>query len=221
MKMTLLTRQWSCRALLIIGAGSSPGLYADVHQAGRESVLDNAQACAEEPSRLDRLSCYDDVFKPTLTATNDSELSDLWYAIERQEAERDTQALGLMVEQVGDDVLMSVPALGTTPPRPVMVMACEKAITRFQLHMPEPVNAARVDLQLSTNTGSIQQQWRVRDDGHVLNGGRGLPAIETLRQLLNANEVTLASDVAVLNGLRFDITGLRQAIQPMREACRW
>ncbi|MGO2392758.1 MAG: type VI secretion system-associated protein TagO, partial [Halomonas sp.] len=118
MKMTLLTRQWSCRTLLMIGACSSAGLYADEHQAGLESVLDNAQACAEEPSRLDRLSCYDNVFKPTLTATNDSKLSDLWYAIERQESERDTQALGLMVEQAGDDVLMSVPALGTTPPRP-------------------------------------------------------------------------------------------------------
>lgn len=217
MKETLPIRQWPCWVLLLIAGLGSTQVLAEQHQA----MLDSALACVDETSRLERLSCYDDVFKTADSAIEERELPDLWYAIERQERDRDSDDLGLIVGLTGDDALMSVPALGTTPPRPIMVMACEKQITRFQLHMPEPLNNARVDLRLTANGTTIQQQWRVRDGGHVINGGRGLPAIETLRQLLGANEVTIESDVSSLNGLRFDISDLRQLIQPLREACRW
>lgn len=217
MRVTLPIRQWSCWGLLIIAALGSSDALADEHQ----TMVANALACADETSRLERLSCYDDVFLTATASTDDRELPDLWYAIERQESGREDDDLGVIVQTAGDDVLMSVPALGTTPPRPIMVMACEKQITRFQLHLPEPVDNARVDLQLGTHSASVHQQWRVRDGGHVINGGRGLPAIETLRQLLGANDVTITSDVPSLDGLRFDITDLRQLIQPLREACRW
>ncbi|MGY2463720.1 type VI secretion system-associated protein VasI [Vreelandella sulfidaeris] len=217
MRVTLLIRQWSCWGLLVIAVLGSTHALAGEHQ----TMLENALACTDETSRLERLSCYDDVFKNTSSPTEERDLPDLWHAIERQERGRNSDALGLVMGHVGEDVLMSVPALGTTPPRPIMVMACEKQITRFQLHLPEPIDNARVDLQLSTNSASVRQQWRVRDGGHVINGGRGLPAIETLRQLLSANEVTISSEVSRLDGLRFDITGLRQLIQPLREACRW
>lgn len=217
MKLTLLLRQWSCWVLLLIAGLASMNVLAEQQQVMVESAL----ACADEPSRLERLNCYDGVFQTATATTEEGELPDLWYAIERQERVRDSDGVGLLVGLVSDDVLMSVPALGTTPPRPIMVMACEKQITRFQLHMPEPIGNARVDLQLTANGTTIQQQWRVRDGGHVINGGRGLPAIDTLRQLLNANDITISSDVTGLNGLRFDITDLRQLIQPLREACRW
>lgn len=217
MKETLPIRQWTCWGLLLIGVLGSSEVFAGQQQA----ILESALACADETSRLERLNCYDNLFKTAALSADKRELPDLWYAIERQERGRDEDDLGLVVGQAGDDVLMSVPALGTTPPRPIMVMACEKQITRFQLHMPEPVDNARVELQLNANGTTIQQQWRVRDSGHVINGGRGLPAIETLRQLLSANEVTIRSDVSSLNSLRFDITDLRQLIQPLREACRW
>ncbi|MGO1773203.1 MULTISPECIES: type VI secretion system-associated protein VasI [unclassified Halomonas] len=217
MRVTLLIRQWSCWGLLIIAVLGSSDALADEHQA----MLENALACADETSRLERLSCYDDVFQTVDASADERELADLWYAIERQEGERDTDDVGITVNRSGDDVLMSVPALGTTPPRPIMVMACEKQITRFQLHLPEPIENARVELALSGDSTSINQQWRVRDSGHVISGGRGLPAIETLRQLLSVNEVALSSDVPSLDELRFDMTDLRQLIQPLREACRW
>lgn len=217
MKVTLLIRQWSSWGLLIIAVLGGSKALADEQQ----TMLENALACTDEASRLERLNCYDSVFKSATPSTSDSELPDLWYAIERQESGRSDDDLGVIVQRTAEDVLMSVPALGTTPPRPIMVMACEKQITRFQLHLPEPINSARVDLQLGANGTTIQQQWRVRDGGHVINGGRGLPAIETLRQLLSADEVTINSDISNLDGLRFDIAGLRQLIQPLRQACRW
>ncbi|WP_249977523.1 type VI secretion system-associated protein VasI [Vreelandella olivaria] len=217
MNAMLLKRQWPIGGLLMLSALISSPLQAEEYGA----LLERAQVCAEASSRLERLNCYDAIFQEVPLTDEDAELPDLWHAIERQEGERRDDNVGLIVQQAGDDVLISVPALGTTPPRPILVMACEKLITRFQLHVPVPINDARVDVQLTGNGSVVQQQWRVRDGGRVVSGGRGLPAIDTLRQLLDASEVTLRSEVAALDGLRFDVTGLRQEIQPLREACRW
>lgn len=188
---------------------------------GQDVRLKSAQACAEETSRLERLHCYDALFLEANLSVDDDELPALWQAIERQEAARPDENVGLMVREAGDSVLISAPALGTLPPRPIMVMACERLITRFQLHLPTPISGARVDLRLTGGGRTVQQQWRVRDGGRVVSGGRGLPAIDTLRQLLDAEEVILQSDVTALDGLRFNVAGLRQEIAPLREACRW
>ncbi|WP_422102979.1 type VI secretion system-associated protein VasI [Vreelandella sp.] len=217
MNTMLFKHQWLVGGLLMASALISQSVQAHTDA----DVLDRARACSDEPSRLERLNCYDAVFQAAGDTQDSADMPALWYDIERQEAARRDDDVGLMVQEGGDNVLISVPALGTTPPRPILVMACEKLITRFQLHLPTPLEDARVSLQLVGNGGAVQQQWRVRDGGQVLSGGRGLPAIETLRQLLSANEVTLRSDVAALDGLRFDVTGLRQAIQPLRNACRW
>lgn len=216
MNAMLLKRRGLIFGLLIVGALASAPL-----QAADNTLLQQAQACTDEDSRVERLNCYDALFKDAAAADDASELPALWYAIERQEAARPADNVGLVVQQTDNSVLISVPALGTTPPRPVMVMACEKLITRFQLHLATPLNDARVVVQLTGNGATIEQQWRVRDGGRVVSGGRGLPAIETLRQLLNASDITLRSDVAELDGLRFNVAGLRQDIQPLREACRW
>ncbi|WP_260648581.1 type VI secretion system-associated protein VasI [Halomonas sp. TD01] len=209
--------QWSMRVLLMLGALISFPLQAQDDSA----LIERAQLCAEASSRLERLNCYDAIFQQAQLSDEHSELPGLWHAIEHQEGARNERNVGLIVQEAGDEVLISMPALGTTPPRPILVIACEKLITRFQLHLPAPLDNARVDLRLTSNSGTVQQQWRVRDGGHVVSGGRGLPAIDTLRQLLNATGITLHSDVAALDELHFDTTGLRQAIQPLREACRW
>ncbi|BCB59903.1 type VI secretion-associated protein [Halomonas sp. A020] len=217
MNTMLLKHWWLLAGLLLISVLIPPRLHAEPET----DLLRQARACGEEPSRLERLHCYDAVFQVGEGTSNSVDMPALWYDIEQQEAAREEENVGLIVQVSGNDVLMSAPALGTTPPRPVLVMACEKLITRFQLHLPSPLTDARVDLRLSGEGGSVQQQWRVRDGGQVLSGGRGLPAIETLQQLLSANELTLRSDVGALDGLRFDVTGLRESIQPLRNACRW
>ncbi len=101
-------------------------------------MLRQARDCGEEPSRLERLHCYDAVFQVGEGTSNSVDMPALWYDIEQQEATREEENVGLIVQVSGNDVLMSAPALGTTPPRPVLVMACEKLITRFQLHLPQP-----------------------------------------------------------------------------------
>nr|WP_290667653.1 type VI secretion system-associated protein VasI [Halomonas sp. HL-48] len=217
----LLKPQGLVAGWLMLGALLASPLYADERQEEGDALVEQARSCAQETSRLERLKCYDAVFQTSTSSVDDSELPELWHTVERQEAARPGDDMGLLMQETDDEVVISVPALGTTPPRPLLVMACEKLITRFQLHMPTAVDVSRVDIELSGNGGSVEQQWRVRDGGQVVSGGRGLPAIDTLRQLLGADQLTLRSDVAALDGLRFDVSGLRDDIKPLRDACRW
>ncbi|MFY0989251.1 type VI secretion system-associated protein VasI [Halomonas sp. C05BenzN] len=185
-------------------------------------LLERARDCAVLESRLERLGCYDALFQSAedLAADGDARPA-LWHAITALEAARDGDDMGFLVRETPDEVLMSVPALGSVPPRPQLVIACEKSITRFQLHLPTAVSEPRARLRLVAAGREQQQEWRVRDGGRVVSGGRGLPAIATLRQLLDADELVLGSDLGALDGLRFEIAGLRQHIRPLRDACRW
>lgn len=182
--------------------------------------LEQANACAEMDSRLDRLKCYDGIFK-TSTPQAAASRSSLWHAVEPLEEARSSDDFGFLVRENDDEVFMSVPAKGTSPPRPLLVLSCQDTITRFQLLMREPIDGARKSLGLDTGQQQIEQTWQVRDDGHVLSGGRGLPAIDTLRGLLDIDRLTLNSQMPLLDGLRFDFSGLREAIKPLREACHW
>ncbi|MBF8224175.1 type VI secretion system-associated protein VasI [Halomonas sp. 328] len=189
-------------------------------QADEAARLVEARQCATLDSRLDRLRCYDALFQDAPAPADDA-LPALWQAVLDQEARRDDDAFGLLAGIADDEVLLTAPALGSVPPRPVLVISCKESITRFQLHLPEALDAPRAALRLGGARGDLAQTWRIRDGGHVVSGGRGLPAIDTLRRLLDSETLTLASDLAPLDGLRFELGDLRQQIQPLRDACRW
>ncbi|MEP6133942.1 type VI secretion system-associated protein TagO, partial [Marinobacter sp.] len=85
------------------------------------------------------------------------------------------------------------------------------------LMMPEAVKEERVTVDF----GQGRQIWRVRDDGFVISGGRGLPAIRTVRNMAGESGVTVASSSGVVDGLMFDLSGFRETLEPLREACGW
>ncbi|TFH85871.1 type VI secretion system-associated protein TagO [Billgrantia azerbaijanica] len=210
--------RWLAGLALLLAAGlpSAPTLAQ-----AQDARLQAAMACAEETSRLARLECYDALFHERDDAVAAEPRSSLWQAVIDQEAERDAEAFGLLVRETADTVLMSVPALGTVPPRPLLVISCDDVITRFQLHLSELLQSPHAPLRLQGDGISLSQTWRVLEDGHVVSGGRGLPAIGTLKRLLGSEQLTLSSQLAPLDGLRFDLRGLRTAIEPLRAMCRW
>lgn len=212
-----MSRSWRKNRL----AGLTGAALLSVAWTVPAELLDEAYACTGETSRLERLACYDALFQADERLRFTTELPALWHAIEAHESRREADDIGLLVSEAHGDVLLSAPALGAVPPRPLLVMACEMSITHVQLHLPQALDVPRVKLTLWAGGRGLEQAWRVRDAGRVLSGGRGLPAIDTLRQLLDADELVLGSEHASLDGLRFDTTELRQRIQPLRDACRW
>ncbi|UYG07264.1 type VI secretion system-associated protein VasI [Halomonas sp. M4R1S46] len=209
------TGRWRLAGLALALLAGAPSVQAE------DSRLAEARACATQSSRLARLQCYDALFRETAEVADVAPRSSLWQAVAAQEAERAADDVGLMVRETPDTVLMSAPALGTVPPRPLLVISCDAAITRFQLHLSEPLEAPRAPLRLQGTGVALDQTWRVLDGGHVLSGGRGLPAIATLKRLLGTARLTLASERPAIDGLRFDVSGLRSAIAPLRAMCRW
>lgn len=185
------------------------------------TTLEQANDCATIVSRLERLYCYDALFASGKAPANSPSRPAQWYAVQALEQERGSGFSFRLREQNNGDVLMSAPALATLPPRPRLVISCTDNITRFQLHTDAPLDAKRTELSLITPIETQKQTWRIRADGYVIAGGRGLPAIGTLRQLLHADTLTLASSVARLDGLRFDLSEFHSKIQPLREACHW
>ncbi|MDN3554500.1 type VI secretion system-associated protein VasI [Halomonas maura] len=208
--------RWLVAGLAIALLAGAPTVQAE------DSRLAEARACAAQSSRLARLQCYDALFRDRPDAAQEQDpRSPLWQDVAAQEAERAADDVGLLVRETPDTVLMSAPALGTVPPRPLLVISCDDAITRFQLHLSEPLEAPRAPLRLQGAGVALDQTWRVLDAGHVLSGGRGLPAIATLKRLLGTEQLTLASERPAIDGLRFDLSGLRSAVAPLRAMCRW
>lgn len=189
---------------------------------GAETLLEQAQGCAVQESRLARLNCYDALFRVAPEApTAGDPRTPQWYAAKALEQGRGDDFTFRVKRENNGDVLMSAPALGTIAPRPRLVISCDDTITRFQLHVDRALDEGRTQLRLDTAGAALEQSWRIRDGGYLVSGGRGLPAIDTLRHLLASEALKLGSDIPALDGLRFDVSDLREKIQPLRKACRW
>jgi type VI secretion system protein VasI len=77
------------------------------------------------------------------------------------------------------------------------------------------------DERLTLDFGQGEQVWRVRDNGFVASGGRGLPAIRTILDMSGAGSVTVVSSNSRIDGLMFDLTDFGNRLRPLREACGW
>ncbi|WP_165857765.1 type VI secretion system-associated protein VasI [Marinobacter sp. JSM 1782161] len=224
--MTTRPRLLMFAAALAAVSGITHAAGSDHAKASGGDTLTAAQACTAKVARLERLACFDDVFDTPVRTLEEQQAAlpakkpAVWVAAYAQEQARTPEDNALQHD--GDaGKLVTVPALGAVPPRPLLTVRCHNDITRFALMLPKASSAERVPLELDADGRMQAQTWRVRDDGYVISGGRGLPAIRTVRQLVNAQRLTLHSDESALDGLMFDLSGFRQALAPLRAECGW
>ena len=186
--------------------------------------LEDARACTSEPQRLERLACFDEVFGTPLAAAvvgfnaPDARRSERWRQAYASLDGKNAGA-GVLYRDTGKAAgqLVTVPALGVQPPRPLLALQCHNNITELTLMLPKAMDQERVQLGF----GREQTVWRVRDNGFVLSGGRGLPAIRTVKAMINGTEARIDSPNSRIDGLLFDLSGYRRAIEPLREVCGW
>lgn len=190
--------------------------------ASANPQLKAAQTCTQESQRLARLACFDEVFGTPLSddvmPQQMAQQPERWrqaYALELRRKPQD----GVLYRDTGTLAghLATVSALGVAPPRPLLAFQCHNNISELTVMLPQPAAEER----LSVDTGQGRQIWRVRDEGFVISGGRGLPAIRSMKALLDQRDVTLASSQSRLDGLVFDLSGLQEALAPLREQCGW
>jgi len=184
--------------------------------------LTDAENCTSEVQRLQRLACFDEVFGTPITVAMteamDGQQPERWRQAFAQEQRRQPGD-GPMYRNTGhiSGHLMTLSALGSTPPRPLLAIQCHNNITELSLMLPSTIKDERVSMDF----GQGQQTWRVRDDGYVVSGGRGLPAIRTILDMSGSQSVTLASSNSRLDGLVFDLMEFGNTLRPLREACGW
>ncbi len=190
--------------------------------------LKAARDCVGESARLDRLACFDRVFNtpvnrnPAPVAAAPGRQSPDWrqaYALESQRQPGD----GALYRNAGvrGGQLVTIAALGAVPPRPLLAVQCQNNITELKLMLPHALKRDRVRLTFVTAGASEQQLWRVRDQGLVVSGGRGLPAIRTVKRLAGGLQLQVSSPESRLDGLVFDLAGLNTRLKPLRKACGW
>ncbi len=184
-------------------------------------------ACSKESSALNRLDCYDSVMRPLAVVINtDAQIkrSQSWLSAYAQEKDRHENDTDFLVTNSGGDnpkVLLTSPALGRQPPRPVLVFSCIDNITRMQIMLAAPMTNDGSAITLRTGKETIKTNWFSRDNGYVFEASRGLPGIQEIQRLIHGDTLTIESSDPSLNGLVFNLSTLPQAIAPLRSACRW
>ncbi|AZT85456.1 type VI secretion system-associated protein TagO [Marinobacter sp. NP-4(2019)] len=187
------------------------------------SQLDDARQCTQESQRLERLACFDAVFgtpfeRTSATSAPDASRPARWRQAYAQEQTR-VPGDGPLYRDTGDSAgqLVTLGALGSQPPRPILVLQCHNNITELALMVPTALETERVSLGF----GAQRDLWRVRDNGFVVSGGRGLPAIRVAKGLLGRGDARISSSHGAVDGLMFDLEGFRDAIAPLRAECGW
>ncbi|WED78430.1 type VI secretion system-associated protein VasI [Aeromonas allosaccharophila] len=183
-------------------------------------LLDMAawQACRREPSPLIRLACYDALGNEAMpSGSKESTKSPAWLAIEEQELARvpDSPSFLLRQDEESGTAVLTRPALrGAT-----LAIGCVNSITHIRLRLDAPWRGETVEVALDGQATHSSQSWFIRDQGWLLEYGRGLPAIEELKRWIGHRELQVQAANGAL--LRVDLSGLKEALIPVRQQCRW
>ncbi|NAT76339.1 type VI secretion system-associated protein TagO [Dickeya dadantii] len=163
------------------------------------------EQCRNETSPQVRLACYDALGRETEragaspSAPNNGAAGENAFRLNREAAN-------------GDLTLTRTLADGNT-----LVISCASSITHLRLTLSQPWPGDNVSSQL--DGASAPDNWFVRNRGTLLEFGRGLPAIDALKRWVGHQELVLNGEQDQV--LRIDLTGLGEALAPLRQQCRW
>ncbi|MDC5803557.1 type VI secretion system-associated protein VasI [Vibrio europaeus] len=184
--------------------------------------LEKAQQCTSVSERLDRLSCFDEVFQtPTVSnlAVKHDDRPPAWHtAFESSKGNEPLNVVEKGTEKEGDAWVTVTAKHADGVPSPVLMMSCINKISRIELALPQAMEDARIRVSVA---GGPNQSWRSDDIGVLFSSARGVPAISMMKVMSRESRLTLRSNSPVVDGLQFDTTGLSQALKPLRSRCGW
>lgn len=193
-------------------------------------TLKAMQRCRRKPAALERLDCYDHLLAPEQPGFDGALVKasyegEAWKRAFTQEKQRPDNSITLMMTQNGGErptVIITTPAIGNVPPRPVLMFSCVDNITRMQVALTHAMTPDSIDVTLTADTRQIQSHWFIRENGTLLESSRGLSGIDEIRQLFGAKTLTIDTGTEGAAGkLTFNIDGLAKTIAPLRDACHW
>lgn len=212
-------------------ASSSALTDATAIPSDAQATLQAMQTCRQEPAALERLDCYDRLLSPLSSERFNGALvkasfvGEDWTRATEQEKRRQGNTTELLVMQTPGErptVIITTPAIGHVPPRPVLMFSCVDNITRMQVALIHPLDMHDIAVTLNADSRTFRSRWFVRENGVLLESSRGLSGIDEIKQLFGAKTLTVDTGADNAAGKQtFNITGLAQVIGPLRDACHW
>ncbi|EAA7090946.1 TPA: type VI secretion system-associated protein TagO [Salmonella enterica] len=212
-------------------AAALPGIVVPgVLKTDAQATLSAMTACRREPAALERLDCYDKILTPEQPGFASALVKakyegEAWKRAFAQEKQRPDNSTALIMTQSGGErptVIITTPAIGNVPPRPVLMFSCVDNITRMQVALTHAMTPDSIDVTLTADTRQIRSRWFIRENGTLLESSRGLSGIDEIKQLFGAKTLTIDTGTNSAAGkLTFNIDGLAKTIAPLREACHW
>ncbi|MFG6653503.1 type VI secretion system-associated protein VasI [Scandinavium sp. M-37] len=179
--------------------------------------------CREETSPLVRLECYDQALStPTEIAINQTRSGPVWQKAMEQEKGRNSHSTTFLVTQStgnNPNVMITTPAIGIPPPRPVLMLSCIDNITRLQIALTTQSKDGSV--RIAADNDRFAAQWFLRENSYLLESSRGLAGIEEIKRLMPATTLTVDSLESGFPRMTFNITQLTEVVKPLRNACHW
>ncbi len=213
-------------ALLFSGSNSAAlwltGLPAPQAE-GDAQKLALVMRCRNESSPLLRLDCYDHALSSASGEKNGQILAGpAWQRAMQQEKGRADHSTTFLIsegEGANPQVVLTTPAIGVPPPRPVLMLSCIDNITRLQVALAGPQRDGAVTLIADHDRFDVQ--WFLRENGYLLESSRGLAGIDEIKRLMSAQTLTIDGAGSGFPRLTFNISQLTPALKPLRNACHW
>lgn len=189
--------------------------------------LEQAEQCRLVSGRLERLDCFDRVFKtplPTTQVTGQAYPEAWQRAIDAAHQDGDkVRTLVTQGEGKGSSAWLAFTALNTHTQfqgnaKPVLLMSCMNNLSRVELALPDPVQDGRIRVAVA---GGQQQFWRSDDLGVLMSSARGLPAIDMMKAMTAGNRLVLRSNATFADGLEFDTRDVADDLSALRQRCGW
>lgn len=204
------------------------GIVAEVSTGYYDNqFLSNAQKCRLEKAPLDRLDCYDNAWQDQNEFQVNTVIptGEIWQRAQDNETSRKDDSLTFIVNDVGTEidrkVVITTPALGSQPPRPIFMLSCKDNITRMQIILMKPIKGSDLNVKVTADNQENVFKWFIRENGYVIESSRGLDGIAEISALFEATKIQISADNNSFSPLTFLIRDLKQTIKPLREACHW
>ncbi|WP_325894307.1 type VI secretion system-associated protein VasI [Grimontia sp. NTOU-MAR1] len=197
------------------------------------TLFESASACTLISARLDRLACFDEVFKTPVSGHSNAativQKPEAWERAKQSESEKSEEETGFTLSYANlaepkSGIWMTATALPDRNQKknemPILMFSCIDNISRVELILPNATSEGKAEV-IASGSYNVTQRWLSDDTGNIMRAGRGIPAIDVMKVLMSGQRAVLRSDLGAIGNLTFDTADLRESIKPMRQTCRW
>lgn len=193
---------------IFLCAGTYPGFAQDY------------QSCAKIEDNITRLNCYDDVARPTAVLSSPGD----WKTVSRVSKIDDTRNVYVSLKST-NNVSSKYRSRDRAPA--LLTLRCVENTTSLHIQMNDHFLAdsggfGKVTYRVD-KTEAQAKSFRESSDNSALglwNGGQSIPFIKALfgksALLLQVTPFSESAEIA-----EFNISGIEDAVAPLRESCGW